>query len=743
MTRRLKSSTDHRVRVGRSHPGQTECHDDVPAHMQETLTVVEGKHQQLRSTLARRSRELMQTRAELRALIQSFPDLLLRLDRDGTIVECRAGEAADQYAMLASAVGQRLSDFPERSIPAILDQARDRASAHGAPVSTECVLTSHEGEHYAEIRVLSLPNEQQILIVRDVTERRRAEEALRESEARKCAILGSALDAIMDLDDDGRVTEMNPAAERLFGCPSTNLTGRYLADLVFSASEREVQRRELSLYFATGQGPLLNSRVETVAIRADGSELPVELAITHIDLSGRMGFTAFLRDLTESKKVEQELVRLAFHDTLTGLPNRALFTDRLQQAVARAERLHEPLAVMFLDLDNFKVVNDSIGHEAGDQLLTIVAERLRSCMRTEDTVARFGGDELAILVEGVADRAEVLAMAERIAEMFRTPIGLANHELYVTTSIGIALAVPGDDDAEGLLRKADLAMYRAKAAGKSQYTLYDQSMNASAQERLQLGNDLHLAIERGELFLMYQPIIAFGTGEITELEALIRWQHPDLGMVSPAQFIPIAEENGLILQIGRWVLEEACRQLRTWQCLEADLPDLVMSVNLSAKQLGDPDLLPEVRRILDETGLDSRFLKLELTETAIMADVDSTDTVLRDLKALGLGLAIDDFGTGYSSLSYLKRLPIDTLKIDRSFVDGLGIDPQDTAIVRTVIALAKSLHLEVTGEGVETVEQSMQLEQLGCDRGQGYLFARPMKPADLVPRLMPGYAIAS
>jgi diguanylate cyclase (GGDEF)-like protein/PAS domain S-box-containing protein len=505
---------------------------------------VASKHQPLRKALARRSRELLQTRAELRALIQSFPDLLLRLDRDGTIVECRAGEAADQYAMLASAVGQRLSDFPERSIPAILDQARVQAGAVGAPVSTERMLTSHDGEHYADVRVLSLPNEQQILIVRDVTERRRAEDALRESEARKCAILGSALDAIMDLDDDGRVSEMNPAAERLFGCTSRYLTGRYLADLVFPASERELQRRELALYFATGQGPLLNNRVETVAIRADGSELPVELAITHIELGGGMGFTVFLRDLTESKQVEQELVRLAFHDTLTGLPNRALFADRLQQAVARAERLQEPLAVMFLDLDNFKVVNDSIGHEAGDRLLVTVAERLRACMRAEDTVARFGGDELAILIEGVADRGEVLAMAERIAEMFRTPIGLASRELYVTASIGIALAVPGEDDAEGLLRKADLVMYRAKATGKSQHTIYDPSMNASALERLQLGNDLHLAIERGELFLMYQPIVAFGTGAITELEALIRWSHPDLGMVSTAQFIPIAEENG-------------------------------------------------------------------------------------------------------------------------------------------------------------------------------------------------------
>jgi diguanylate cyclase (GGDEF)-like protein len=439
-----------------------------------------------------------------------------------------------------------------------------------------------------------------------------------------------------------------------------------------------------------------------------------------------MGFTAFLRDLTERKQVERELTRLAFHDTLTGLPNRALFADRLQQALARAERYQEPLAVMFLDLDNFKIVNDSIGHEAGDQLLIAVAERLRGCVRPQDTVARFGGDEMAILVEGFEDRTEVIGFAERIAEALRAPISLANHELFVTASIGIALGTSGQEDAEGLLRKADLAMYRSKASGKAQHTVFDQSMNAAALERLRLGSDLHLAIERGELTLLYQPIVTLKSREIEELEALIRWEHPVIGTISPVQFIPIAEENGLIVPVGRWVLAEACRQLRAWQRQQPALADLVMSVNLSAKQLNDPDLVPEIARVLTETGLEPRCLKLELTETTVMADVATTAGTLRDLKALGLALAIDDFGTGYSSLSYLKRLPLDTLKVDRSFVDGLGTDPQDTAIVRTVIALAKSLHLEVTGEGVETVEQSEQLLTLGCDRGQGYLFARPL-----------------
>jgi diguanylate cyclase (GGDEF)-like protein/PAS domain S-box-containing protein len=714
-----------------------EMRRELPRVLNAALQEAEEDRQRLRSALSLRSRELMQTRAELRALTEAFPDLLIRLDRQGTILECRAGEAAGPYGLMASAVGKRLHDLPERLIAASMEAAITRAGQIDSMVSVECAVTTGDGEHFAEVRVLPLPNEQVIAIVRDITERRRAEEALRESEARKCAILGSALDAIMDLDDDGRVTELNPAAERMFGSTGELLSGKYLADLVFPAAERESHRQELAFYFATGQGPLLNNRIETVATRADGSTFPVELAITHIDLRGRMGFTAFLRDLTERKQAEQELTRLAFHDTLTGLPNRALFADRLHQAVMRSERHQEPVAVMFLDLDNFKVVNDSIGHEAGDSLLVAVAERLRSCLRTEDTVARFGGDELALLVEGLGERQEIVAVAERIARALRSPISLAGHELFVTASIGIALATPGQDDADSLLRKADLAMYRSKASGKAQYTVFDQSMNTAALERLQLGSDLHLAIERNELQLLYQPIVNLSSREIGELEALVRWAHPTLGTVSPAQFIPIAEENGLIIPIGRWVLGEACRQLREWQVQQPSLARLVMSVNLSAKQLNDPDLVTEITRVLRETGLDPHCLKLELTETTVMTDVASTSRTLRELKSLGLALAIDDFGTGYSSLSYLKRLPLDTLKVDRSFVDGLGTDPQDTAIVRTVIALAKSLHLEVTGEGVETVEQSDHLLELGCDRGQGYLFARPLSAAAIGDLLAP------
>ncbi len=680
----------------------------------------------LRERLEQQERELHQTRAELHAVAQAFPDLLARVSPTGTILEYRVGVGFEPLDRPEQLVGRNLSEFLTNDVARALGEAIGLANERSEQVNVEYATTGGGHERFCEARVVPLPSGEVYVIVRDITGRRQAEEALRESEIRKCAILGSALDAIMDLDDDGRVTELNPAAERMFGCESSELSGRYLADLVFPPEARAIQRRQLAHYFATGEGPLLNNRIETTATRADGTEFPMELAITRIELPNGMGFTAFMRDLTERKRTEQELTRLAFHDTLTGLPNRALFSDRLEHALSRARRPGDPVAVMFLDLDNFKVVNDSIGHDAGDQLLTVVAERLRACLRTPDTVARFGGDEFTILLDAISDVEEVTHVAERIAKSLRAPISLSGHELFTTASLGIAISTAPDENSESLLRKADLAMYRSKAGGKAQYTVFDQSMDTAALERLQIESDLHLAIERQELRLVYQPIVTLESGTIGELEALIRWDHPVLGVVSPMQFIPIAEENGLILPIGRWVLQEACRQVRAWQLLHPSLERLKIGVNLSVKQLSDTSLICEVARILEETGLDPCCLKLELTESMLMADVAQTSAMLRSLKALGIELAIDDFGTGYSSLSYLKQFPLDTLKIDRSFVDGLGTDPQDTAIVRTVVALAKSLNLEVTGEGIETIEQSRQLEALGCERGQGYYFSKPL-----------------
>ncbi len=398
--------------------------------------------------------------------------------------------------------------------------------------------------------------------------------------------------------------------------------------------------------------------------------------------------------------------------------------------MARAGRRHGQVAVLFVDLDNFKLVNDSLGLQAGDMLLIQVAERIRECLRAEDTLGRMGGDELAILIEDVNGEADVTAVAERILDVLRPPFIVGDQPLFATASIGIALNGPTTDQPTSLLRDADLAMFQAKSRGKGCWALFDPELNAAAVERLELETALRGALDRDELYVAYQPIIDLATGEVREVEALLRWQSPELGSIPPVRFIPVAEETGLILQIGTWTLREACQQVVRWNSERAGDP-LVVAVNVSGRQLQEPSLVKTVAMVLAETGLDASCLKLELTESVVMEDAEATIEALGQLKALGVQLAIDDFGTGYSSLAYLKRFPVDVLKVDRSFVDGLGTSQQDVAIVQGIIALAQSLGLTVTGEGVETAEQAAHLKRLGCDLAQGFHYSRPLPAADL------------
>jgi diguanylate cyclase (GGDEF)-like protein len=429
-----------------------------------------------------------------------------------------------------------------------------------------------------------------------------------------------------------------------------------------------------------------------------------------------------------------QLARQAFRDPLTSLPNRALFMDRLSHALTRTERRGEHLAVLFLDLDRFKVVNDSMGHGVGDQLLIGVSQRLAACLRPEDTIARLGGDEFAILLEDVKDHKAPTSVADRLTAELQQPFLVEGREVVITVSIGIAISTARRMTPEDILRDADLAMYHAKGKGKARYEIFDKSMNAPAQERMDLELDLRNAVARGEFVLHYQPIVELPSGRITEVEALVRWKHPQRGLLFPGDFVGLSEETGLIVPLGRWVLHEACRQTRQWQ-LASPATKLAISVNLSARQLQQPGLVEEIGAVLRETRLDAGSLRLEITETVVMHDAPTTLAKLEALKALGVQLAIDDFGTGYSSLGYLKRFPVDTLKIDRSFVKGIGGDAEDSAIVRAVITVAKSLNLSVTAEGIETAEQLEHLRSLGCDHGQGYFFAKPLT-SDRVPALL-------
>ena len=454
---------------------------------------------------------------------------------------------------------------------------------------------------------------------------------------------------------------------------------------------------------------------------------PLDVGELQLRLIAAQRITQLHKELLERDK---HLRYLAGTDPLTGLPNRTLFLNHLEQGLARAERWPRPVGVLFLDLDNFKVINDSLGHQGGDLLLVEIARRIRGCVRDNDTVARLGGDEFTVLVEDIDGVEEATALAERVAVTLRQPVRLGEREIFVSASVGVALSRPGKDGPESLLRNADMAMYQAKANGKARHAVFDQSMEARALARLELETDLRHALERNEFRVYYQPITALADGHIAEMEALIRWQHPVRGMVSPDEFIPIAEETGLIVALGQWVLETACRQGATWrEAYPQEAP--VMSVNLSGRQFQHPSLVADIGHVLLQSGLAPSALKLEITESVIMHDAEATILALHELKQLGIQLAIDDFGTGYSSLSYLKRFRVDTLKVDRSFVHGLGQDSMDTAIVQSVVALAKALHLDVTAEGIETQAQRAELLALGCDRGQGYLFARPLPAAEM------------
>jgi diguanylate cyclase (GGDEF)-like protein len=433
------------------------------------------------------------------------------------------------------------------------------------------------------------------------------------------------------------------------------------------------------------------------------------------------------RRIIEREQIEQQLRHASRHDPLTGLPNRVFFTERLSQALRRSSGDPADLfAVLFLDLDHFKVVNDSVGHHVGDELLIAVARRLEQCLRGGDMVARLGGDEFALLLERVGDARDAAQVAERVQSSLSVPFNIGGYELFTSASIGIVLSSSARELPEYLLRSADMAMYRAKTSGRARFELFDPAMHAAALIRLQLETDLRRAEERGEFVVYYQPVVSLETGRITGVEALVRWQHPQRGLVLPGEFVPAAEETGLILPIGRWVLDEACRQMHAWRALSEQFDSLSLAVNLSGKQLSQPDLVDQVSRILHERGLAPSCLKLEITESAIIEKTERTTRVLTEIKRLGVQIYLDDFGTGYSSLGYLHRLPIDALKVDRSFISRMESADQPLQLVRTILALSRNLGLDAIAEGVTTVEQLRRLRALGCRFAQGYLFSAPL-----------------
>ena len=564
-----------------------------------------------------------------------------------------------------------------------------------------------------------------ISVQRETTERKRQEEEARTKEENlRASLTRNASDVAAILGADGGIRYASPSVLKALGFKPEEMVGTNISFYVHPDDLERTKGAFAKRIEKPGVGKPMGMRLR----HKNGSWRHLEAVANNLlDDPSVSGIVVNAWDVTGRRELEERLAHKALHDELTGLPNRTLFINRLGHALARKERTRGKVAVLFMDLDNFKYVNDSLGHEAGDALLVGVAERIEGCLRPGDTAARLGGDEFVVLLEDVPDARGAGLVASRIAEALRDPFVVDGHELFVSTSVGVAMSGFDDDRPGDLLKNADLAMYRAKEEGKDGHAVFEPGMSVRARERLGMEGALRRALdEGGEGFAVhYQPKVSLETGGIIGFEALVRWEHPERGPLAPAEFIPVAEENGLIVPLGTWVLGEACRQARAWHERYPADPPLTISVNLSARQFRQANLTKTVADVLGETGLDPRSLILEITESAVMDDARANAETLRELKALGVRIAIDDFGTGYSSLAYLKRFPVDFLKIDRSFVDGLGEDSDDEGIVSSVVNLAHTLNLQAVAEGVETEKQRSRLRSMNCELAQGFYFSEP------------------
>jgi len=576
-----------------------------------------------------------------------------------------------------------------------------------------------------------------VLTVEDIADRksadnvlRVAEEALFAEKERAQVTLNSIGDAVLTTDIPGNVTYMNLVAERMTGWSREEAIGRPLAEVfrIVDGTSGEIAANPAHL--AMHEDRTVGLAADCVLRRRDGVEASIEDSAAPIhNRDGQVvGAVLVFHDVSESRAMAVKMFHLAHHDFLTGLPNRALLTERLAQAIGLARRRHKQVGLLFLDLDYFKHINDSLGHAVGDQLLKSVADRLMTCVRVTDTVCRQGGDEFVILLSEIEHLQDATRVADKLLQVFSQPQLIDGHELHVTLSIGISVFPDDGDNPETVMQNADTAMYHAKASGRNNWQLFRGDMNTRAVQRQFIESSLRRALRQDEFVLHYQPQIDLVSGALTGAEALIRWQDPKLGLIQPAQFVHIAEESGLIVPIGRWVMREACRQLKVWQ--DAGLRTVPISVNISAMEFRHKGFLEGVALILSDTGLAPQLLELELTESILMHDAEASAVVLIALKAMGMHLAIDDFGTGYSSLSYLKRFPIDTLKIDQSFIRDVATNADDATIVSAMIGMGRNLKQRVVAEGVETLEQLAFLRAQHCHEGQGFQFSHPLGAAD-------------
>jgi diguanylate cyclase (GGDEF)-like protein/PAS domain S-box-containing protein len=690
-------------------------------------------------------RALTGTAARLHAITQAIPDVLLVLDAQGRYVEVLSPNDANLVASAPELVGKRLHDvLPAEQAERFMQLIRDTLQS-GQTHSVEYEMQTLSGLRQFEGRTQPLGVQvggqaAVVFLALDITKRKQAESALRESELRFRSLLRNIPSiSVQGYLQDGTTSYWNQASEQLYGYTAEEALGGNLLDLIIPPPMRDGVRAHLQHMFATGEvipaGELQLQRKDGTPVHVFSSHAyiqvpghPPEMFCIDIDISGR-------------KAAEDEARYLAFYDALTQLPNRRLLVDRLQQVLVNGARSGLTTAVLFVDLDNFKTLNDTRGHEVGDLLLKDVAQRLRSCVREQDTVARLGGDEFVVVLQNLSsDAPEAAAQARTLGELIlaqlRQPYELAGHEHHFTASIGVTLLNHQRDSVDEVLKQADMAMYRAKDDGRNTLRFFDPDMQQAVNRRALLETELHNGLRRAQFLLLYQPQVD-SQGRVTGAEALVRWQHPVQGMVPPSEFIPLAEESGLILPLGQWVMETALRQQARWQ-QDPLFAHLSLAINVSARQFLQDDFVAQVLALVQQTGANPAQIKLELTESLLLANVDSVIATMRALKAHGLGFSLDDFGTGYSSLSYLKRLPLDQIKIDQGFVRDVLLDASDAAIARSIIALAGSLGLSVIAEGVETTAHHQFLLAHGCQAFQGYLFGRPLTLEDFENRVRQG-----
>lgn len=703
--------------------------------------------------LYHKTQEVTRQEQKYRNIFESFPDIYFRTDMQGTLTLVSPSIVAELDYEPDEVIGRSITKLFSES--AVADTIIQILTEFGIIKDYEICLLAKDGRHVefsVNAHVVYADNNDSIAlegVLRDITERKeverlRTEESLREQSRILQSILDSMGDGVVVADIAGDFLLFNPAAETITGVTSVSLDdwenqfSAYLPDMLtpYPKSQIPLTRAIHGEVVDGAEVYLLSEKIPY------GKWLSINARPLKDGDGNVYGGVAVFRDVTEKKQSEQRLAYLAQYDSLTGLPNRNLFRDRFTQAMARAARGEQLVALMFLDLDHFKGINDSLGHDVGDMLLKAVAERLSGCVRQSDTVARLGGDEFTVILEGRASVDHVTVVAQKIIESMMPVFKLGEIEVFITTSVGIVL-YDGlvECDTETLIKNADTAMYHAKEHGRNNYQMYTSKMHDKSFERLTAENNLRRALEKNEMVLHYQPQIDLKTGVINGFEALLRWKPEHSDLVMPADFIGVAEETGLIVAIGEWVLETVCRQNKAWQ--DAGLQPLKVSVNLSAQQLKQAKLTKTIQRILSETGMDPCYLDLEITEGYLMETIQITSSVLAELKAMGISISIDDFGTGYSSLSYLKHFPLDTLKIDKSFVCNITSNPHDAAIATTIITLAHSLGLKVIAEGVETEKQFNFLRDKGCDGMQGFLFSQPLTADEFAKLLSNGQYLNS